>query len=68
MIDNVINFDFRKLEQFTLCSCSFCHTQYKMFKQPDARTPIIYMAKDGTSRICSHCIRILNAQLKGVKE
>ena len=64
----VIQFDFKKREQFSLCSCSYCGTQYKIFKQPDARTPVIFLSKDKTSRICSHCIRILNAQLKGVKE
>ena len=60
----VINFDFKKREQFTLCTCSFCATQYKMYKQPDPRTPVIYMSKDGTSRICITCIRILNGMNK----
>lgn len=62
-MSNIINFDFKKREQFSLCSCSYCVTQYKIFKQPDARTPVIFLSKDQTSRICAHCIRILNSRI-----
>lgn len=67
-MSNIINLDFKKREQFSLCSCSYCGTQYKIFKQPDARTPVIFLSKDQTSRLCEHCVRIMHAQLKGMKE
>ena len=60
----VIQFDFKKRERFNLCTCSFCGTQHKMYAQPDPRTPVIFQTKDAMARICEHCIRILNAQLK----
>lgn len=62
-MSNVIQFDFKKKERFTLCSCSFCGVQHKIYAQPDPRTPVIFMSKDHTSRICAHCIRILNSRI-----